>query len=230
MFLMFTTAPEGFVTAIKYDRSGWIGNLIVAKQCRCAGIGGMLFSNALSALQSAGARTIWLTASEAGIPLYRKLGFNRIDTIVRWVGSGQRRHSAPLAAEGGGSLSDCSRGIDIQAWDDRRTALLEMTTRQGRLFQQDTGFIVRQEYDDGVQFGPFSASNSADAERLFDGAAGGGADSIRVDVPASNRAATRLFSRRNMRIAGSTALMYRGKKPAYRPELIYGLATMGSCG
>jgi hypothetical protein len=33
-----------------------------------------------------------------------------------------------------------------------------------------------------------------------------------------------------MRVTGSTELMYAGVKPDYRPEMLYGLATMGSCG
>jgi hypothetical protein len=53
---------------------------------------------------------------------------------------------------------------------------------------------------------------------------------IYLDSPASNRAALRMFNRRRLRIAGTTELMYAGLCPDYRPELLYGLATMGSCG
>jgi hypothetical protein len=39
-----------------------------------------------------------------------------------------------------------------------------------------------------------------------------------------------MFTDRQFAVSGTTELMYAGARPDYRPELIYGLATMGSCG
>ena len=82
----------GFVTSFCHLRSGWIGNLIVRPKHRGSGVGKALFRKTLEALRVAGAETIWLTASKSGMPLYEKHGFIRVDTIIRWVGTGRQRH------------------------------------------------------------------------------------------------------------------------------------------
>ncbi|MFA7402633.1 MAG: GNAT family N-acetyltransferase [Pelobacteraceae bacterium] len=222
----------GFVTSLRHDRSGWIGNLIVAAEYRGQRIGERLFTTSLDALRSDGVETIWLTASKSGQSLYEKYGFTGIDTIIRWVGTGRQRHAEHgLRSEGNGSGSSVS-GIDCRAWGDRRDSLLAETVGRGRLLFDESGFAVVQPCVDARQIGPFSALDAGSAERLFDDAAKTVAfgTKVLVDSPVSNRSALRLFNRKKMRIAGSNTLMYVGKKPDYRAEMIYGLATMGSCG
>lgn len=223
---------KGFVTSLRHENSGWIGNLIVSPEYRRCGIGARLFTGACKALQEHAAETIWLTASKKGAPLYEKHGFTSIDTVVRWVGTGSQRHAEACVTTSQEWLAGSSYNLDVHAWGDRRAALLDATARRGMLFQDDSSLLIRQPCGDSVQFGPFSAEDAESAARLFNAASRTVSLGMKylVDVPASNRSALRLFNRRKMRIAGSNLLMYAGKKPAYQPELIYGLATMGSCG
>lgn len=222
----------GFVTALCHGNSGWIGNLIVAEASRGCGIGEALFKKSLEALQLAGVDTIWLTASKSGVSLYEKHGFSCLDTIVRWAGTGRGRRTSHEVSVEREVLDVSSCDLDKHAWGDDRSTLLEATARRGTLLQDESGFTVLQPCGDSWQFGPFLASNDATAEHLFDAAVKRVTLGTKIiaDAPASNRSALRLFNRRKMRIAGSNLLMYAGKKPDYRPELIYGLATMGSCG
>lgn len=222
----------GFVTSLRHERSGWIGNLIVEGEHRGKGIGEQLFNDALGALRAAGAETFWLTASKSGTPLYEKHGFTGIDTIVRWVGEGRQRHASDELPGNRSRLNTSGTDVDRRAWGDRRDALLAATVGRGRLLHDDTGFISLQSCGDSIQIGPFSAVDSGSAERLFESAfrTVGLGTKIFVDAPASNRSALNLYNRKRMKIAGSNLLMYAGEKPNYRPELIYGLATMGSCG
>jgi len=222
----------GFVTSLRHGRSGWIGNLIVAAAYRGRGIGESLFTRVQEAFLAAGVETLWLTASKSGQSLYEKHGFIQIDTIVRWVGAGRQRHATVSGTTDKDCLTDCSHALDSRAWGDSRTTLLEATTRRGTCLQHESGFIVLQPCCNAMQFGPFISVDAGDAERLFDDAAGSVAlgTKIVLDAPASNRSGLRLFNRRKMKIAGSNSLMYAGRKPDYRPEQIYGLATMGSCG
>jgi ribosomal protein S18 acetylase RimI-like enzyme len=224
--------PAGFVTSLLHEKSGWIGNLIVSEPFRGTGIGTVLFRKALEALQSAGADTIWLTASKAGEPLYAKQGFTAIDTIFRWIGTGQQRHEAHVSITQHEKLSEASYLLDSEAWGDRRQALLDVTANRGTFLQKGSGFIVLQPSGDDMQLGPFLAGDAAGAEILFNEAAGevSSATKIVLDAPASNFAALRFYKQKRMTVAGSSMLMYAGKKPAYRADLIYGLATMGSCG
>ncbi len=223
---------QAFVTAIRHERSGWIGNLIVAEQERGRGVGQALFRKALSALQAAGVDTFWLTASKSGRVLYEKHGFSSVDTIMRWTGKGRRRHTAHAHQAGSADFSASAYSIDCLAWGDRRDALLVAVTGRGRLLLEDSGFMVVQPCGAGVQLGPFAALDSSSAEHIFTAALDSVPQGTKVciDAPASNRSAIRLFSRKGMQVSGSTELMYAGVRPAYRPELLYGLATMGSCG
>ncbi len=224
--------PIGFVTSLKHDRSGWIGNLIMSKQHRGKGIGEKLFTSAQGALQSAGAETLWLTASKAGRSLYEKYGFTAVDKIIRWVGVGRQRHAVHGTFPAGSSSDSSVSGIDYQAWGDRRDALLTTTVGRGTLLLEESGFLVLQPCGADVQFGPFSALESGSAEQIFDTAlrAIPLGTKVYLDSPASNHSALRLFNRRRMKISGSNELMYAGVKPDYRPERLYGLASMGSCG
>ncbi len=222
----------GFVTSLCHDRSGWIGNLVVAEEQRGKRIGEALFTTALGALRAAGVVTYWLTASKSGEPLYEKYGFSGIDRIIRWVGEGRQRHTSGHLPAGTSLLDTSEAAVDSLGWDDRRDLLLAATTERGRVLHDESGFVALQSCGDSIQFGPFAAGHSCGAERLFEAASGTIelGRKVFIDAPASNRAALRMFNRKRMKIVGSSQLMYAGKKPAYRPELIYGLATMGSCG
>jgi ribosomal protein S18 acetylase RimI-like enzyme len=221
-----------FVTSLQHENSGWIGNLIVAEEFRDKGIGDALFRKALEALQATDAETFWLTASNAGKSLYEKYGFSGLDTVVRWSGTGRRRHSGNTRQVDHAGTSTLANSIDCQAWGDRRDALLAATAGRGRLLQENSGFMVLQPCGADVQIGPFSALDSGTAEVLFETAlrAIPLGTKVFLDAPVSNRSALRMFNRRGMRIAGRNELMYAGVKPDYRPEMLYGLATMGSCG
>ena len=219
----------GFVTSLRHGTSGWIGNLIVVKQLRGTGVGTALFCAALGALRDGGAATIWLTASRSGAPLYEKYHFTAVDTIQRWVGVGTSHHGRQLPVV---PCPESFRALDADGWGDRRDALLEVTCGRGGAVARDGGCIVRQPCGVAVQIGPFGAVDDIAAAALFDGmfqtiATG---TKLFVDAPAANRGAAGLYRQYGMTIAGSNLLMYAGVQPEYRPELVYGLATMGSCG
>lgn len=222
----------GCVTSLKHGCSGWIGNLIVAEGFRGRGIGQELFVSALEALRAEGVETVWLTASKLGQALYEKHGFKSIDTIVRWSGTGRQRHIRRGAVANCGGHDTLLNEIDAQAWGDQRAALLAATVARGKLLQQPAGFAVLQPCGDALQIGPFSALEDATADDLLKAALQSAAlgTKLYLDAPASNRAALRLFNRRGLRISGRTRLMYRGRKPDYRAEFLYGLASLGSCG
>lgn len=222
----------GYITTIRHGESGWVGNLIVAEPFRGRGIGEALFTKAIEALRSAGAGTIWLTASRSGAPLYEKYGFRTVDEIHRWSRNGSQRRPAHDAPTIHCELTSASLDLDSRTWGDRRAKLLETTTGRGTLLQNSSGFIVRQPCGNAFHIGPFAAENSSTAALLFDTVRGATPRGSRIfiDAPASNRSAHRLYTRRKMRVTGSNQLMYSGEEPDFRPELLYGLATMGSCG
>lgn len=222
-------AAIGFVTSLRHDVSGWIGNLIVDRRYRGCGVGEALFLGALDHLRNSGVETFWLTASKMGKALYEKHGFNSTDTIIRWTGKTGESvgpGSAPAAP------GVCDAALDRLGWGDRRDGLLEATSRRGTVLVEDSAFAVIQPCGDAAQLGPFSALSPDRAARLLDRALNSlpAGMTVYVDTPACNRGAVALLQERGFRDHGTNVLMYAGVTPDYRPEYIYGLATMGSCG
>jgi GNAT superfamily N-acetyltransferase len=80
--------PLGFVSAVCYRTSGWIGNLLIHPQHRGQGYGTQLLRYALAFLDQPYVKRVWLTASDQGAPLYLKYGFETVDRIERWSAPG----------------------------------------------------------------------------------------------------------------------------------------------
>ncbi len=218
--------PTAFITAIRYLNSAWIGNLLVLPAYRQRGLGRSLMERVLRHLELSGCETVWLTASAAGAHLYRSLGFRQIDSIRRWRGlggtaCGRARFTYHQVA-----------ALDFLGWgDDRRSIFAALAENSSQISLPD-GFLACSVSGDGQQLGPWGAVSKDAAAKLLD-AAIGGADPIVelvLDSPENNQAAAELLATRGFAIVGSTLLMYKGKKPEYRAEYIYALASMGSYG
>jgi ribosomal protein S18 acetylase RimI-like enzyme len=215
-----------FVTSVKYDRSGWLGNLIVRPEQRGQGIGSALLLRALEALEQAGTRTVWLTASGSGRPIYERIGFSAIDTVVRWEGTGSLADNREISG------THEMVALDASGWGDSRELLLGRVAGRGPVSLVPAGFLVCQKWHGAVQLGPWCCVNAASAAALLGQAVVPCRQGTRIflDVPEGNRAAPGLL-RSDGFFAGSAAtLMYRGDAPAYAPERIFALASMGSMG
>jgi GNAT superfamily N-acetyltransferase len=220
--------PVAFVTSIKYDKSGWIGNLIVRKTLRGRGVGTALMKMALDALRKAGTDTVWLTASSAGRPVYERLGFVETDVVNRWKGKGSGG-CADLRCE---ISPEEALVLDGLGWGDRRKSLVVAVRDRGEMFAAADGFIIIQDCGRFRQAGPWACSGKESASLLLDMALAGIDKSCEVvlDVPAKNSEADSLLSSRKFECVGRTCLMYAGVEPAYNPREIYALASMGSMG
>jgi len=216
-----------FITAIKYDRSGWIGNLIVRADLRGDGIGTSLMKLALGALLQAGTETIWLTASTEGKPIYERLGFTKLDWIRRWVGEGVGEAAYVTRV-----CPEEIHALDLAGWGDRRDQLIDTLLANSRVVANRQGFIVLQQSGEAVQLGPWGYIGTEGSAELLDGALARIGRAVRtfLDVPVSNVAAASLLLARGFLVKGSSELMYLGERPAYCPEKIYALASMGSMG
>lgn len=219
--------PTAFVTTIRYGKSAWIGNLLVLPERRGRGIGRSLMEKVLAGLDGAACETVWLTASAAGAPLYRTLGFAQIDRVQRWQGSG-------WAARGGGQPG-CSREmsrIDSLGWGDKRSTLLESLPGNCSCFVAKNGFLVYSPLSSVSQIGPWGAVSPEAAAVLLENAllADHSAPAVCLDIPEQNQRAGELISAQGFSVTGRTLLMYRGRKPEYRAEHIFALASMGSYG
>lgn len=220
------TEPAGFITTIRYSRSGWIGNLLVLPAYRRLGIGRALMEQVIATLEKDGCETLWLTASADGAPLYRSLGFREIDSVSRWQGVAQLP-----AGRLGKADADALIVQDSLAWGDTRTALFAKAPGERWYVAGDSGFLLAAPMAKGMQIGPWDAADSVAAVKLFNKVrAFEGGRRCFLDVPDSNRAAAGILTRTGFSRCGSTLLMYRGRRPDYDGKQIYALASLGSYG
>ena len=215
-----------FVTSVAYGKSGWVGNLLVHPESRKRGLGRLLMEHSLAELAKSEVETTWLTASTKGAGLYRQLGFQSIDSVRRWAGSGlASQPAAPVTVD-----FHRVRELDLLGWGDRRDALLQVTCGRGQLYLNPEAFLCSQPWDGAVQIGPWGSLTAEQAEPLFAAALAGARERVFLDVPAGNRAAEALLTEHGFSVQGSNLLMYLGATPKYRPENVYALASMGSMG
>jgi hypothetical protein len=122
--------------------------------------------------------------------------------------------------------------MDFQAWGDRRDGLLAAVVERGKLLMTEHGFLVVQPCGASKQIGPFSALDCSAADQLLESAFMSlpQGTTLCLDAPASNQGAMQLFKAKGLHTTGSNELMFAGEKPNVRPDLMYGLASMGSMG
>jgi len=219
--------PAAFITALRYERSAWIGNLLVLPAFRQRGLGRRLMEQVLSWLESSGAETVWLTASADGAHLYRTLGFMQLDRVQRWRGVGQG--ALPGIKPVSPAAAVC---IDSLGWGDRRRRLFDALPVAASFFMDRNAFLVQSATDAGVHIGPWGAASAKSAATLLAAALGGDGPPAKLflDAPEKNRAAGEILAARGFAVSGSTLLMYKGRVPQYRAEYVYSLASMGSYG
>jgi ribosomal protein S18 acetylase RimI-like enzyme len=115
----------GICIATHYGESGFVGELIVAKERRGQGIGHKLLEHAVNYLTTSGASSVYLDGVPAAVPLYERIGFRKVCRSLRFAGRIQGKPS-PLMRQM--QLKDLAVVLEI----DRRA------------FGADRGFFLRR--------------------------------------------------------------------------------------
>ncbi|MCW3020750.1 MAG: family N-acetyltransferase [Conexibacter sp.] len=77
---------SGVACVAAFASTGWIGALGVAPEARRRGLGAALTEAAVRWLRARGSQTVLLYATEAGRPVYERLGFVTEERAVAWRG------------------------------------------------------------------------------------------------------------------------------------------------
>lgn len=221
----------GFVTAVAYQRSGWVGNLIVPQALRGRGYGATLFQTALDSLEQRGILSVWLTASEMGRPLYERHGFREVDVVERWRG---RCHSPdPLSAPDRRCPWNRLLDADRRAWGEDRGALLEALEGFGKIYASHDNVACLQSQSSLQIVGPWYApTQSLSDNRLLLESLLANADpdcDMVIDLFSSSPV-RRLLVEIGFHCVGVNTLMVRGDGAQVDRDAMVALASLGSVG
>lgn len=207
--------------------AGAVGMVIVDDGLRGRGLGRRLMETAMAAGTG---RRLRLVATEAGLPLYRKLGFHQTGMIHQHQGVASAAPAAGAARIMDRPEPEALARIDAVATGADRSAMLRALGRVGRVAVIEAGgavagYSVLREFGRGHVIGPVIARDVAEAAALIgvwladlQGAF------VRVDVPEEAGLAGLLGECGLARAGGGIAMSTAGREPSPGPFLRFALA------
>jgi predicted N-acetyltransferase YhbS len=158
--------PIGTAIGTPYGNCGFIGEVIVRAELRNQGIGRQLVEHVIAYLRGRGARSIYLDGAEKAIPLYERLGFQRICPSLRLAGKLQPKAHPHLRLTEETDLAGIFE-LDRQAFGADRSFFLRWRFEQHpdlALIHEvngiTTGYILARRYGTAVSVGPWLAGEA----------------------------------------------------------------------
>lgn len=202
----------GLTTTTTFDRTGWIGNVVVRPDHRGRGLGTAVVQAALDHLFGRGLSRVGLYALEGSLPLYERLGFQPVGEVVAVTGTlpDPEGGAGGGAGDGAGPPSgrpplDAILRIDrVHAADDRSRVLAHLHGLEGtRAVVADDGSGYLFARPGAVwELGPSVVDPgrpAAFAEMLERVAAGGAVRGpVEASFPADNGAARKAYAERGV--------------------------------
>lgn len=190
----------GVCIATKYERSGFIGELVVSRPLRLLGIGQLLFQKALDYLLAAGLETLYLDGDLNAVSYYEKMGFRKLCRSLRFRGKfkGHKHdHIRPLRPEEIDRLCALDReffGDDRSFFLRRRLEAFPRNCLVAERGGEIRGWIMARPGDALLAVGPWAALAPEEAAPLLEQLAGEhGTEALRIGVLETNSEAVRLL-------------------------------------
>jgi GNAT superfamily N-acetyltransferase len=178
--------------------------IIVDAAMRGRGLGRILMQTIIG---MAGAREMRLTATEDGLPLYRKLGFVEVGQIMQHQGLAVTAAPERPVCSGGGDIAALAQA-DTAASAMDRAALLGRIAASGEVLRCDGGFGLLRAFGRGHVLGPVVARDAAAARALMAAAATARAGRfLRIDLPAERGLSGFAETLGLTRVGGGTAMV-----------------------
>ncbi len=193
--------PVGMIIATQYEKSGYLGTLIVKETCRGEGIGRELLLHAIRYLQTKGVESVYLDAAPKAIPLYLRNGFQPISPTLRFDGVCTAHPHPQVRSMLHTDLGEVFH-LDKTAFGADRGYFLEQRFQhwpkacsvflsQGKI----AGFITGRNFSGGVAVGPWIVIGDVESplSMLQAMAMFSGEDLLHMSVLESNTAAVKLL-------------------------------------
>jgi GNAT superfamily N-acetyltransferase len=150
----------------------WLGMVLADAQYRGRGFATRLVRHALDCAHDLGVGCVKLDATNAGRPLYERLGFRAEQTVERWErkGSGASVHIR-------GTTLLLNPELDRSACGYDRRACLESVRSEGGTYLQNGGFLLTRSGSLNGYLGPCVAKDRRTARELLEQALSDNPDS-----------------------------------------------------
>ena len=210
----------GIGTAISNGNSGWLAQIVVDEKHRGKGIGYEITDHLKRTLQSAGAETIHLIATELGFPLYEKMGFETITEYAFFRGTSKGYH--PHSNIRSFQKTDLPRitELDQIVSGEERMRMLEKFSSNIMVFEKNnniTGYFF-QDFGEGMII---ASDQEAGIELLKRKLQSG---KIKTVIPVENHHCISFLKDIGFEHYNSAKRMILGKNFKWRPECIYSRA------
>jgi GNAT superfamily N-acetyltransferase len=205
---------------------GTIGLVQVAPSMQGNGVGRRLMQ---AVIDQAGARSLALHATEAGAPLYARLGFTPVGRVAQHQGTGAAFDMAeavpvmPASATAIGSLDAAATGLN-------RARMLDVLARAGNCVVPaadgaPAGYAIARRFGHGMVIGPVVADDEATARGLIVALHRPG--HLRIDVTIQAPGLRQWLTDAGLPPVGGGLLMRRGAWPDPSPSgpVCFGLAS-----
>jgi GNAT superfamily N-acetyltransferase len=202
------------------DAFATVGMIIVSPELQGRGIGRVLMDRALT---DAGERSLVLNATQVGLPLYEKLGFEAVGTVRQHQIAGSTPQDVSIPA--GSRLRPLAKDdrpalqrLDARATGMDRTAALDalIESAVGLVLERDgqiAGFSFFRRFGRGYVVGPTIATGIDDAKALIGSFLNEHhTEFVRVDVPVET-SLSEWLSKQGLPKVDEVVTMVRGHKP-----------------
>jgi ribosomal protein S18 acetylase RimI-like enzyme len=206
---------------------GWIGTIWVDPEWRRRGLGTALTEATIDAAESAGCRTLVLVATDAGLPMYERIGFGTQTTyrILEAPGLGGAEPDPRIRAFHADDLTAIAV-LDARTTGEDRTHLLRAfaAPETARCVIRDDGtiggFVIRAPWGGGATIAedPVDAATILRARRV----AAGPDKRVRAGLLADNEAGLELLSNDGWTEAWHAPRLIRGQPLQWHPDAIWG--------
>ncbi len=190
----------GVCIATKYERHGFIGELVVSRHLRLLGIGQILFQKALDYLLAAGLESVCLDGDLNAVSFYEQMGFRKVCRSLRFRGKFKGKKHAHVRYLRPEELDRLCE-LDAEFFGDDRSFFLrrrlESFPRNCLVAERDgemRGWIMARPGDNLLAVGPWAALEPEEAAPLLEHLASEhGTEALRVGVLDRNAEASRLL-------------------------------------
>jgi GNAT superfamily N-acetyltransferase len=207
--------------------TGWVHGIVVRPEHRRAGLGKRLTEAAIERLRGRSVGTVLLLATDAGRPIYQRLGFAEGERYgsFPWPAP-EDAASVEIRAMTAGDL-DVVRAIERAATGEDRAGFIESFLASGWV-------AVRAGAIDAFHLacpwggGPTVARDPASGRAMLDHARRlQPASSRGVGVPLANAAAVHHLVKLGIVADRHVTRMWLGAPPSWRPDMIFGVFNFG---